>query len=564
MEKIRNEILSLIEQSKKMNAKDPDKSRIHALSAVNKAKENACKEVMGEAYLALLMADRVLSNYEEAVDCAREARTFFEMEDDRDGLMRLHNIIGILYYYNGLYELALDNFNRCYILAETLNNKELMMASLNNLGEVKKHAGDIVEARLTYETGLAMAEENKLTRYYGSIIQNIGELHLREGSLDEAEKCFQESFSSFQEDPETINLAELYLNFGRLYVQKNEPARARDYYDSALKTLEGVRNNFYQLDILIEIYKLEYPDKPESAIDYLTHAQKLAIEARAELKLSKIELLLNQHYEARRNYERALYHFKRYHNLIQKLDANNLILKLKILNLEKSAHGELTASAEHKVNALTSILDSEIQNEREKIKLLEKQNEELSHQAMHDKLTKLPNRRKIDSELIRISRNVNRGSEKTSIGLFMIDIDHFKRVNDSMGHLFGDVCLEKIGFALQEMAKRYNAFVGRYGGEEFIFIKIGLQLYEANQIGSELNACVRDLDMFYNIDNEERRITISVGGLYCSALSAFRKTELVDLADQALYTAKAEGRDCAILKMYEQLETVMLTDNITN
>ncbi len=552
MESKRNEILKLLENAKSRNAKEPEVARALGFDALDIAKSFGFNNLMGESLLTILLADRLLSLYEEALDCAEEARQIFEAENNQDGLMRLYNIVGILYYYNGLYDLAMEHFKLAYQKALSIDNKKIVMASLNNIGEVKKRAGDIEAARETYNKGLELAKDNKLTRHYGTIIQNIGALHLQENQLDQAEACFLDAYSSLREDPETINLSELFLNFGRLYLKRQDPERAREYYNSALTKLEGIRNNFYQLDVLIELYKLELPDKPKVAIEYLTKARSLAIESKSELKLSDIELLLNEFYESKRNYERALFHFKHYHNLIQKLDANNLILKLKILNMQGVEQSGITTQKNVEDNRLTSILDNEIENEREKIKMLEKQNEALAHQAMHDKLTQLPNRRKIDIELSDLSETIRTGRRPTSVGLFMIDIDHFKRVNDAMGHLFGDKCLEQIATMLERVAKKYNGFVGRYGGEEFIFVKPGLVLDQAREISTELNQAVRNMNIRYHIDEDPYTVTISVGGLFCEPLRSFSKNELIDLADQALYTAKAQGRDCVILNIYNQ------------
>ena len=555
MKTTETEVREILDEAVRVNHEQPQVARDLCFRALKIAKEDENYLMQGEAYLQLIKAYRLMSSYEDALDCADSARKIFTALGDDDGLMRLNNLIGVLYFYNGIYELALRHLDVSYMSAERLNNKRLMMATLNNIGEVKKKAGDLNEAMSIYMKSLEMAKNNKLSVYYGVIIQNIGDVHMLRGDLEEAEKCFHEAYSSFVEESETANLSELFLNLGRLYLHQNDPERARSYFETAIVRLEKVQNKFYILDALIEMYKLDKLENSSLALNHLVKARKLASQGRIELKLSEIELLLNKHYEEVNDYERALYHFKRYHNIIQKLEANNLILKLKILKLEKIA---LPSYESH--DAVQNMVNDEIEIEKEKLKTLEKINSDLTYQAFHDNLTKLANRHKIDKELNKISRRISQSESGQSLGVFMLDIDHFKLVNDHMGHLFGDRCLESIGETLEKLAEKYNAFAGRYGGEEFIFIKEKLDLFMANNIAHELNDAIKKLKIYYKIGHDEKRLTISVGGLYCEKLGEFDKLSVLELADKALYIAKAEGRDKAVLHIHECEKTIPLTN----
>lgn len=555
MNKMELKIREILDEAVRVNHEQPQVAKDLCFRAMKIAKEEDNYQMQGEVYLQLIKAYRLMSSYEDALDCADSARKIFTALRDDEGLMRLNNLIGVLYFYNGIYELALRHLDVSYLSAERLNNKRLMMATLNNIGEVKKKAGDLNEAMEIYNKSLEMAKDNKLSVYYGVIIQNIGDVHMLRGELEKAEKCFHEAYSSFVEESETANLSELFLNLGRLYLKQNDPERARSYFETAIVRLEKVQNKFYILDALIEMHKLDKIENPELALSHLIKARKLASQGRIELKLSEIELHLNKYYEEESDYERALYHFKRYHNIVQKLEANNLILKLKILKLEKMSGASYDSN-----QTVYNIVNDEIELEKEKLKTLEKINSDLTYQAFYDNLTKLANRHKIDKELNKISRRTNGADKGQSLGIFMLDIDHFKLVNDHMGHLFGDKCLESIGETLEKLADKYNAFVGRYGGEEFIFIKEKLDLFTANSIAHELNQAVRKLNIFYKIGKEDKRLTISVGGLYCESIRTFDKLSVLELADKALYIAKAEGRDKAVLHVHECENEISLTN----
>lgn len=173
---------------------------------------------------------------------------------------------------------------------------------------------------------------------------------------------------------------------------------------------------------------------------------------------------------------------------------------------------------------------------------LESLNSELEKLASEDGLTGLHNRRKFDAtlkqEYIRAIRN------GTSLAVIMIDVDKFKQYNDIYGHPAGDDCLTKIGNALKKLPSRTSDLVARYGGEEMVIL-----LPETGIDGAE-NMAERALLMIESLaiphsGNRPGIVTISAG------ISALRPTladpspiALLKSADEALYAAKARGRNC--------------------
>ncbi|RZV50640.1 MAG: EAL domain-containing protein [Pseudomonadales bacterium] len=168
---------------------------------------------------------------------------------------------------------------------------------------------------------------------------------------------------------------------------------------------------------------------------------------------------------------------------------------------------------------------------------INRQNEELQFLATRDPLTNTLNRRSFFQGLDLLfadSKVMNR-----NICCIMVDIDHFKQVNDNYGHAVGDTVIKCLGKVLLENA-RANDLVGRYGGEEFCIILPGTELPKAAQIAERIRLQVAALAEFEPED--KLRITSSFG---ISDLSQKPKnpSELVDFADQGLYYAKENGRD---------------------
>jgi diguanylate cyclase (GGDEF)-like protein len=171
---------------------------------------------------------------------------------------------------------------------------------------------------------------------------------------------------------------------------------------------------------------------------------------------------------------------------------------------------------------------------------LQQQRSELQAIAWTDALTGLANRRFLDQALRR-----PRCSElpvRRPLGLLMIDIDHFKRLNDHHGHLAGDRCLREVAQVLQRNLVRPDDFLARYGGEEFIAVLWGIDLAGAQVVAERLRSAVKDLQ-FENAGCPLGVVTISVG-VACAILDGDAPPDrLLELADRALYAAKCGGRD---------------------
>lgn len=160
--------------------------------------------------------------------------------------------------------------------------------------------------------------------------------------------------------------------------------------------------------------------------------------------------------------------------------------------------------------------------------------------ALTDPLTRLANRRQFEIVLSReISRTIN---YHRPLSLVMLDIDFFKKVNDTWGHLAGDAILQKMGALIKEDF-RPTDMIARYGGEEFAAVLPETCLDEAVQLAESFRKIIENTK--FEVDNAVINITISLGVATFESSSTWRdpETELIDAADQALYRAKQQGRN---------------------
>jgi diguanylate cyclase (GGDEF)-like protein len=127
----------------------------------------------------------------------------------------------------------------------------------------------------------------------------------------------------------------------------------------------------------------------------------------------------------------------------------------------------------------------------------------------------------------------------------MIDVDRFKRYNDTLGHAAGDKCLCRIAQAIQFSVRVEMDTVARYGGEEFMAILPKASLEDTLRVGERVRKAVEELQIAHPTNPQGAFVTVSVGIASCSLPGAkFPPDLLVRAADMALYTAKSSGRNC--------------------
>jgi diguanylate cyclase (GGDEF)-like protein len=160
----------------------------------------------------------------------------------------------------------------------------------------------------------------------------------------------------------------------------------------------------------------------------------------------------------------------------------------------------------------------------------------LEEKSKRDPMTGMLNRETFFSALDRTRRKSDRGA------LLIIDADHFKKVNDSFGHLTGDEALLEIAAAIKR-AVRVGDVLGRIGGEEFAALLVGASDDEAVRIAERIRREV-ELIRFKPVDERTVPLTVSIGGTVCGGDATV--SELMRAADRRLYEAKSNGRNLAI------------------
>ncbi len=162
--------------------------------------------------------------------------------------------------------------------------------------------------------------------------------------------------------------------------------------------------------------------------------------------------------------------------------------------------------------------------------------------AGQDKLTGLSNRRAFDERYRSAWQKAS--ADEVRLGLLLIDVDHFKEYNDQYGHQAGDRALITVAKMVRAAVRRPTDMAARYGGEEFVVLLTGTTEQYAAKLAEHIRVSILQLGIPHRVDGRPARLSVSVGVATTQPAADRRSSEgLIQMADEALYAAKAGGRN---------------------
>jgi diguanylate cyclase (GGDEF)-like protein len=245
--------------------------------------------------------------------------------------------------------------------------------------------------------------------------------------------------------------------------------------------------------------------------------ESLSAEQDGDIEQAVTSMLhLSKAYESAGRFAEALGAYKKYHAMQVKMaeEAVQRRARYAALRFENEKLRALAAAEQHRARNLES------------------ENMDLARAVLEDDLTKLSNRRHLEAALFEILVSGER------YAIAMLDVDHFKKINDTFSHAAGDAVLRQIGTLIRQCCREHDLPV-RYGGEEFAILMRGTERADARKICDRVKAVIEDHDWRDLL--AESGVTVSIGTAAWNEVSS--PNNALALADRRLYRAKAEGRN---------------------
>lgn len=497
---------------------------------------------------------------ETAGDIARaeqlydEAVTVAGQHDDDEMLAGALFARGHVRGLRGEYATGLADLKQAQTLYAQLDLPDHALTSLNGIATLYNRIGDYQQAQQIYSSALAHQREQGMRREQVVTLHNLGRAQENLGDWARAREAFQEAYDLSREL--NFERGEAYALRGLAAVQNTNGAP-----DVALVTLEQAAAMQRQtpdsrLEALIELTRgtaLRQVRSLPQAITALNHALQLFEQADSLIELRTVYRELAATHAAMGEWRRAYGYQLQASEIAERLFRNQLDQRFATLKVEFDtaakeqenlllqrqnevsqaalAEGRRARNLQATVIALTAIIALLLAYAVWHQWGASRRMREL---AMTDELTGVPNRRAV---LARLEPMLRPGG--TSCAMFIIDIDHFKSINDQHGHAEGDEALKRVAAGLRAQVHE-PAFIGRLGGEEFVVVAPQLDVEQAYALAEHFRTSVMQLDSSRWL--AQRPITVSIG-LTLSRPAGDDPSSMLKRADAALYDSKRSGRN---------------------
>lgn len=489
-----------------------------------------------------------LGQFELAVMAARDAIARWEPLGGRQECDTLCQL-AISYSELGLHEEALKAATSAFDKARAQKFEAQMVQALNRIGVCFDRLGDPSQSEKFLLQSLGQARELGDSDQVLGALNNLmattisafyhfrqrDESALAQSALQRAHQYGRQSVSLGRRLADTYRLAVTQGNLGEVLGLAGAYEESHRVLDDTVQQAQRhgyraveLRSRHNIGEVLIQQGRLH------EAIDLLTATLADLENSDQETTRMRVHSALYRAHKAAGDFEPALAHCEAYH-----------ALELQRAKLQSHAQARLMVNRIDVENALMDGERARLEAELQRLRSRELENEkreleartaELQRDTLEDQLTRLANRRRVDGDLPRIFARAAESSAPLCVAV--VDIDHFKRVNDRFGHGIGDNVLRTIA-QIFRVKTRTSDLVARMGGEEFLFVFVDTSSQVAQEVCHRLRAAIEAHP--WSQTAAGLGVTISIGLAEARAVDSPRS--LIERADTALYEAKRLGRN---------------------
>jgi len=445
----------------------------------------------------------------------------------------------LAYLYNQMRERdkAFETLDEAYRAAAELKSPgRTAILKITEYG-IAMDSGQVERGRKALLSALGLAREINAGPMIATILVNLSDCYLKQGDYRKALSSAQQALAQGQRNNSARTVATAHINIGQAYLALGRLAEGKKSIEEGLAWYE---KSGHKPDL--QMVLTEYGDALERAGDFpaavaIYHRERRLSNELFENRRQKAMMELQEKYEAdKRQRQIALL---RQENQVKSTEIDNRRLQQKVWWLLAL------------VFALSAFIVYFLYRKvRQANAQLEEKNQELKQQSARDPLTALYNRRHFQEfmrgrpEVAPASTHVRSGDDMVS-ALYLLDVDHFKHINDTYGHAAGDAVLREIADALREILRETDMIV-RWGGEEFLAFLPAVRRSSLDEVASRLLNGIparaieyQGIKLAVNVSIGFAPFPLAPGG---NSMSWERAVNLVDMA---LYLAKGHGRNRA-------------------
>lgn len=592
----REQVELLIQLAEQRLTTSADESLAFALDARGRATRAGYDDLQGEAMMQQGMALAIQGQYEDALAVFRECADLQRDRDDERGLAFALNRIGyvltdlaryeasltyyekaillarktgdmktvasclnemgVSYWYLSRLTQALPLFRESYQIMESLGDRSNMAQVGINIGLLLQEIGKQAEAIREYERCLGVFEELGQREGMGTAFLNISSAHSELGETEKALAAGRQALAILEEAGDRPGVAEANAGIGRLLHLTGHSDEGLAHLQRAVDEFHELGNRGGEADARLKIGQLLVSaGKPGVAIPYLEQALAFYREVADHGAIVKISRELAAACELTGDFQAALSHTQTQLHAEKERDESLDRLKAEFadeLSRKEARIQELALKRDRMLRyglaglllvvllALWILVRSFL-NKKKANELLGSLNRQLRDLSRTDALTGLPNRRSmveaLENERLRFRRT---GS---TFAVLLVDVDDFKKVNDTIGHDAGDMVLQSVARVFQEKCRKTD-MVCRWGGEEFLFLVRDTTVDGCRTLGEKVCDAVAGLEL--TVEDQPLQVTVTIGvSCYGSAEDTIHA--IVTRADEALYQGKKAGKNRVVL-----------------
>lgn len=564
-----------------------------AVNWLEKCVDNAQKR---ELLKTLPRCSNLLANIHNAQGRPTKAipllKTALELEEaagNQRGIAAISNNLGLSYSKTGLPDKAVEYYLKSLVIEEKIGNLQGKVISLMNVATIFYHELSDKESAFNYlNEAIELAKKQGMKPALPILFVNKASFLHEGGQIEASEETYLEAIALAEEVSDVQNKTRSHLGLGDIYLGKEKVNEALEQFRLANEGADQLGSDQEKIIAQIGIGEsLAKLGQVEEGIEYLIKALALAKKLELTTQSVRATIRLSDAYEAKGDFQSSSKYLREYilykEQIITEHNKEAIALFKTRYETEKKEAEIALLKKDNELKDSEARKDKRIKfwlyafiimigisvlitlnryfAQRKSKRLINQKNtelieayEQLKQISLTDPLTNLSNRRAMKQfmadELDRFER------KKVPFSILLIDIDFFKKLNDTYGHDGGDFVLVELSKLMASLVRKQDK-VCRWGGEEFLFLLPDTDIEGAKILAEKVRTTVMDQRLTFReetistadsnkqLKEHELRITISMG------VSEYNDLEMtleqaIKIADQHLYKAKEQGRNCVV------------------